>query len=185
MRTEEINRREFLERSAQAAGAVVVSLAGGTMLLAADGAWALELRALDGGTAQTLLRMVRLIYPHDMLGDQYYAGVVEALDGEAKESADVLALLNDGVANLDKSGPMPFLALSPGAQEQALHAIASSDFFQKVRFKVVTVLYNDPRVWQAFGYEGPSFEDGGYIERGFDDLAWLPNPPEEASPPKA
>ena len=27
------------------------------------------------------------------------------------------------------------------------------------------------------------FEHGGYIERGFDDLGWLPDPPDDASPP--
>ena len=36
---------------------------------------------------------------------------------------------------------------------------------------------------EAFGYEGEAFEYGGYIERGFDDLGWLPDPPEDASPP--
>ena len=45
------------------------------------------------------------------------------------------------------------------------------------------MLYNNPQVWQAFGYEGEAFEYGGYIERGFDDLGWLPDPPEDASPP--
>jgi hypothetical protein len=26
------------------------------------------------------------------------------------------------------------------------------------------------------GYPGPSFADGGYIHRGFNDLSWLPEP---------
>jgi hypothetical protein len=25
------------------------------------------------------------------------------------------------------------------------------------------------------GYEGPSFDKGGYLERGFNDLDWLPD----------
>jgi hypothetical protein len=48
---------------------------------------------------------------------------------------------------------------------------------------VSLALYNNPLVWQAFGYEGASFDHGGYLERGFDDLGWLPDPPPEASPP--
>ena len=56
-------------------------------------------------------------------------------------------------------------------------------FFQTIRFKTIAVLYNNPLVWQAFGYEGEAFEYGGYIERGFDDLGWLPDPPDDASPP--
>ena len=41
---------------------------------------------------------------------------------------------------------------------------------------------DDPEVWSLLGYEGPSFEHGGYLRRGFDDLDWLPDPRvEEAS----
>jgi hypothetical protein len=111
--------------------------------------------------------------------------VVGALDDEAKESAEVAAALKDGVAALDGAFGMPFVQLSEGNQLRVLQSIEATPFFQKVRSKVVGVLYNNPRVWLAFGYEGPSFEEGGYIERGFDDLAWLPNPPEDASPAKA
>jgi len=32
------------------------------------------------------------------------------------------------------------------------------------------------------GYEGPSFDKGGYINRGFDDLDWLPAALIEESP---
>ena len=48
--------------------------------------------------------------------------------------------------------------------------------------KAVVALYNNPLVWRHFGYEGPSAEFGGYIDRGFDDLTWLPRPSEDASP---
>ena len=34
-------------------------------------------------------------------------------------------------------------------------------------------LYNNPAVWRHFGYEGPSAEFGGYINRGFNDIGWL------------
>jgi hypothetical protein len=43
-----------------------------------------------------------------------------------------------------------------------------------VRAEVVTTLYNDTEVWQILGWEGESFSKGGYLERGFDDLDWLP-----------
>ena len=29
------------------------------------------------------------------------------------------------------------------------------------------------RVWAHIGYEGSSFERGGYLQRGFDDIDWL------------
>jgi hypothetical protein len=31
-------------------------------------------------------------------------------------------------------------------------------------------------VWDLLGYEGPSFDKGGYLHRGFNDLDWLPEP---------
>ena len=45
-----------------------------------------------------------------------------------------------------------------------------------VRGVAVVSLYNDPETWALLGYEGSSYEHGGYIDRGFDDLDWLPNP---------
>ena len=47
-------------------------------------------------------------------------------------------------------------------------------FFGAVRGDIVVSLYNNPLAWRHFGYEGPSFDDGGYLERGFDDIGWLP-----------
>ena len=43
-------------------------------------------------------------------------------------------------------------------------------------------LYNNEEVWKAFGYQGASYRFGGYLHHGFNDLNWLPEPPEAASP---
>lgn len=179
-----MNRREFLENSGRAAaGVVVVAASGGaTMLMAPDGAWAMTLETLSGQDGATLLKALRVIYPHDSLGDEYYAKVVEALDQDAKGNVDTARMLKAGIAGLDQAYRIPYVELSEGNQYRALEVIQDSEFFQTVRFKTIAVLYNDPQVWQAFGYEGASFDEGGYIERGFDDLGWLPQPPEEASP---
>src|SRR5918996_6388467 len=178
-----INRRQFLESSGQAAGVVVVAASGVTMLVDPKGAWAMTLEAIPAEEAQTLLQALRVMYPHESLSDQYYAQVVAALDQDAKGDEAVAAMLKDGVARLDQAGPVPFIELSEGNQRKALDAIATSDFFQTVRFKTIAVFYNNPLVWEAFGYEGEAFAHGGYVERGFDDLGWLPDPPDDASPP--
>jgi hypothetical protein len=178
-----INRRQFLESSGQVAGVVVVATSGVTMLIDPKGAWAMTLEAIPAEEAQTLLQALRVIYPHAALSDHYYAQVIAALDADAKGDPAVAAMLEEGVAGLDRAGAVPFAELSPGNQRRALEAIASDDFFQVIRGKSILVLYNQPLVWQAFGYEGEAFEYGGYLERGFDDLGWLPDPPDEASPP--
>jgi hypothetical protein len=184
MRRLGMNRRRFLEGSGQAAvGTMVVLSTGATMLVAADGAWAMSLETISGEHGNTLLRAIRVMYPHDALGDQYYAAVVEALDQDAGADPEVAALLNDGAAALDEAMPMRFLELSEGHQAAVLEAVQDTPFFHALRGKTIAVLYNNPRVWQAFGYEGASFDEGGYIERGFSDLGWLPDPSPEASPP--
>ena len=49
-----------------------------------------------------------------------------------------------------------------------------SDFFETVRGATMNGLYGNPRVAAFFGWEGSSVEHGGYINRGFDDIGWLP-----------
>jgi hypothetical protein len=44
-----------------------------------------------------------------------------------------------------------------------------------MRSATINNLYNNPLVYRLFGFEGSSVEYGGYIERGFDDIGWLPN----------
>lgn len=176
-----MNRRQFLHSSGLAA-AGAAAVASGAVLVAPDGAWALQLKVLDEHTAKTLLKMSRQIYPHDTLADMYYAGVVEALDGAAREDKDLAKLLRDGVAGLDKAMGVKWLDLSDGNQLATLVAIQNGAFFQKVRGTIIVALYNNPLVWRHFGYEGPSYKFGGYINRGFDDLAWLAPPSDDASP---
>ena len=34
-------------------------------------------------------------------------------------------------------------------------------------------LYDNKTLFPLFGYEGSSWEKGGYVNRGFDDIDWL------------
>ena len=45
-----------------------------------------------------------------------------------------------------------------------------------MRGSAVVALYNDQETWETLGYEGASFDQGGYVNRGFNDLDWLPDP---------
>jgi len=128
----------------------------------------------------TLLGVARRIFPHQTLADVYYAGVVAALDEDAQRSPDSARLLQDGVAALDKSVSTRWIDLSAGYRLATLQA--QPKLLDAVKAKAVVALYNSPLVWRHFGFEGPSFEYGGYIRRGFNDLSWLPDLPEDASP---
>ncbi|WP_191057646.1 gluconate 2-dehydrogenase subunit 3 family protein [Geminicoccus harenae] len=175
------NRRAFLRKLVQ--GTATVAIAGGTVsIVGVDGAWAMSMQSIDAHGAKTLLRMARLMYPHDQLGDFYYAKVVEDLDGEATGSSDAARLLKNGVAVLDEAYDQPWIELSEGYQLQVMEKISADPFFQKVRAATVVSLYNNPTLWPVFAYQGSSAEYGGYLDRGFDDLAWGETPDEDASP---
>jgi hypothetical protein len=167
------SRRELLRET----GVVVLGMAtGGAVIFAENFAWALSTSALDPHTAETLMIMARQLFPHDRLGDQYYAAVVEAVDKQAARNAALRKLLIDGVAALDASRGLPWLALSDGGRISALKILENSEFFAAMRMATINNLYTNPLVYHFFGFEGSSVEHGGYIDRGFVDIGWPPNP---------
>lgn len=183
MSSERLDRRTFLRLTGGAAAAATALAAGIPLVpLGASAArWGLELKALTEHEAMTLLRVARTLFPHRKLEDVHYAGVVGALDEDAAKSPETARLLEDGVAALDRTTVgVKWVELSRGYGNAALQA--QPRLLEAVRSKAVVALYGNPRVWPQFGYEGPSAQHGGYLRRGFDDLDWLPDPPEEASP---
>ncbi|MGH7212705.1 MAG: hypothetical protein ACREF1_14735, partial [Acetobacteraceae bacterium] len=68
-----------------------------------------------------------------------------------------------------------WIDLSDGARDAVLRHIEKTEFFTTVRGRTISGLYTNPLVYQMFGYGGPSVQLGGYIDRGFGDIGWLPN----------
>jgi hypothetical protein len=172
MEKDGLRRRQFLRTS----GIAVTALAtGGSIIFGPNHAWAMATTNLDPHPARTLLVMTHDLFPHDRLGVQYYAIVVDTLDKQAGTDEATRLLLVQGVAGLDAAHNMPWIDLSDGARESVLRSIEKTEFFTTVRTKTIGGLYGNPQVYQMFGYGGPSVELGGYIDRGFDDIGWLPN----------
>jgi hypothetical protein len=168
-----INRRQFLETSTRGvAGGVVASLV--PTLVLADDNWPSQLAAIESSNAAMLVRMCRVLYPHDGLSDGHYADCVVSLDAKAAADSALAKQLNDGASALNAASGGKFLELDEAAQVAALVTIENTAFFQSVRGHMVVALYTDRKVWAELGYEGPSFPYGGYLERGFDDIDWLP-----------
>lgn len=165
-----LTRRQLLSRSL-AAGALAVTGAG--FIAAPNAAWAVEVTVITPDQMATLLQMARDIYPHDQVPDQFYAVAVKGYDSE-----DHKALVAEGVAALDAAAKAAGFDsyLAAGWEEdrvKLLQSIETTPFFQTVRAGLVTGLYNQKEVWPIFGYQGESFSQGGYIERGFNDIDWL------------
>jgi len=116
----------------------------------------------------------RIMYPHDALPDEVYARVGDKLAEAARDGSGVMQTIEDGVAALNLG--RPFAELPADEQLKALKRIEASDFFELVRSTAVVEVYSDDRTWRLVGYEGPSFDKGGYVHRGFNDLDWLPDP---------
>jgi hypothetical protein len=175
-----IKRREFLRKSALVVAGM--SAAAGATVTGLAAEWTSKLRTLGTHEAETLLRMARQIFPHDRLDDSYYIKVVEDLDAEASSKPATAKMLSAGVANLDRSAKGKFAARPAADQVAALEKIQHTPFFEKVRSTELVSLYNNQEVWKVFGYQGASYRFGGYLHHGFNDLNWLPEPPEAASP---
>lgn len=171
-----MKRREFLKSGALAV-AGVVAVASGVVTITSAAESTSKLKTLDPRQAETLLRMARQIYPHPSLDDSCYQVVVVDLDTEASTTPDTAKLLREGLERLNG-----FASLPADQQRAALEKIQGTPFFEKVRGTEVVSLYNNHDVWKEFGYQGPSFPYGGYAHRGFNDLNWLPEPPDSASP---
>ena len=124
---------------------------------------------------ETTLRVARVMYPHDALPDEAYEKGVRAVEAEASGNDAVRQTIAQGIGALDD--PTPFREREADAQLAALMEAEGTPFFDLVRATAVVELYDNPLVWRAFGYEGPSVHLGGYVNRGFDDLDWLPDPP--------
>lgn len=165
-----LTRRQLLGR-ATAAGAVF--MVGPGFIAGRDAAWAMETTALTPDSMATLVQMARDIYPHDRVADQFYAIAVKGYD-----TAEAAPEIEAGIAALNAAaqgqGHASYLAVAwERDRVDILRSMEDSAFFQKIRGGLVTGLYNQKAVWPLFGYEGESFSQGGYIDRGFDDINWL------------
>ena len=173
-------RREFLKGS----GVLFGTLATGTLLagLAPSNAWALELKTLSTAQGQTLMAMGRVLYPHQKLPDAVYALLAKDLDAKASADAGAAKLMRDGVAWLDQSSGGSFEQAGARRKEDIVRSMEGTQFFSTVRGQCVTSLYDNDMAYAVLGYPGSSWEKGGYITRGFQDLKWLPAPSTQASP---
>jgi hypothetical protein len=129
---------------------------------------------LSADARGTILQAARTMFPHDGLPDEAYEKVVVALERDAAGDPEIRPKLTQGVAELDADGP--FAARDEDARLERLRALEGGEFFGLLHATAVVELYDNPLVWRAFGYEGPSVHRGGYVQRGFDDLDWLPDP---------
>jgi GAF domain-containing protein len=125
---------------------------------------------------RVLVRLLRVAYPHERFPDGPYERTAAAIEEAAAANAADDRALTQGLAGLDRAAGGDFLAVDDATAEALLRDRADEYFFRRIRSTAVVALYDHAEVWELLGYEGPSFDQGGYLHRGFDDLDWLPRP---------
>jgi hypothetical protein len=136
----------------------------------------------SGRARRVLVRLLRVAYPHERFPDGPYERTAAAIEDAARANDADDRALTQGLAGLDRAAGGDFLTLDDAAAEVLLRDRADDFFFRRIRSTAVVALYDDPEVWKLLGYEGSSFDQGGYLHRGFDDLDWLPSPRVEEYP---
>lgn len=176
-KSNKLSRRGFLKGSGLASIGITV-LSASTLLTSSSEAFAQSFTVLGPDAGKVLLVMARDIFPHDKLAEKYYMHAIEPYDLAAAKDPALKTLLTDGIALLNaasqKMTGKSYTAIpeEPG-RVAVLKSIESTPFFQKIKGDLVTGLYNNKEVFALFGYEGSSWEKGGYVNRGFNDIDWL------------
>jgi hypothetical protein len=170
-----MRRREFMKH---ATIAITASALGTRSALAATDAVKKAFPTLGVTTGVTLLKVARDIYPHDRLSDEFYIQAISPYDAAAAKDGALKSLLIDGTSKLDAATrvkfSLPYASVSAESDRViVLTALEQSAFFRRLQGDLLYTLYDNKAVWPLLGYEGSSWEKGGYLHRGFDDIDWL------------
>ncbi len=136
--------------------------------------------SIDAAGRRNLVRLLRAAYPHQRFPDGPYERTADAVIAQCEGDLWQRLVMTEGLATLDAraaaAAQKSFVDLDDETALALLRRIEDAEFFKVIRSVAVVTLYDDAEVQQLLGYEGPSFDQGGYLHRGFDDLDWLPNP---------
>lgn len=125
---------------------------------------------------QTLVRVLRVAFPHENFPDSPYERTADKILVEADAETWFRVALIQGLQSLDQLSDKSFCSLNDDEALRVLRRVEGTEFFGFVRRTAALGLYDDEEVWEILGYQGPSFDLGGYVNRGFNDLDWLPEP---------
>lgn len=172
MNQNNLARRRLLVAIVAFSGAAAIGLE--PRLSSLSRAWAESPAQPDAGVRAAMLRMARLLYPHDALPDSVYAGILDRALSDVAAGADFGKQLDQAAAALDARAGRPWQDLDLAAQIAAMRGIETEAFFVAIENAVRAGIYNDPAFWKHVGYPGPSKGFGGYLHHGAGEIDWLP-----------
>lgn len=124
----------------------------------------------------TLVRVIQVMFPHESFPRGPYERTADEVMAAADGNPRLLAQLKQALSDLDRLRDLPYAELSYDTALTVLRGVQDTPFFAAVLEVAVVKFYDDHEVWDLLGYEGASFDKGGYLNRGFNDLDWLPEP---------
>jgi hypothetical protein len=126
--------------------------------------------APTGDTDIELLASVSYdLFPFSALMPEMYVRVAERLQQAGNP------VIPEGLAQLRAAvDNMPWKEVDEARRVTVLADMRTSPFFTTVRAMTLEVLFRSPEVFAMVGYGGSAIEQGGYINRGFSDIDWLP-----------
>ncbi len=159
-----LTRREFLQ--------LTVSLA---LVSLGRRAGASETAALLLNDDDNMLSdVVYQLFPHPQLSQDAYRQVAQQLSANISQSTELTAMMNNAMELLAGNTYENWSVLTEREKAEALEGIQHTPFFQFVLNETLSGIYRHPLTWELLGFEGSSLEFGGYINRGFNDIDWLP-----------
>lgn len=161
-------RRRFLVATMAFSGLISTGI--GAVLLRVGSAWA---QSAEGELAE-LTRMARLLFPHDGIADDVYLEVIDSILSDSANDASMMEMLDEALTALNAAQGGDWLEADENEQIAAMKAVEGEAFFAAIHGNVQARFYNHPKVWELIRYPGSSVEFGGYVDRGFDDIDWLP-----------
>ena len=162
-------RRRFLMAVILGSGAAASGLS--VSMFTAARAWA-EAASQDSAKA-ALAGMARQLCPHDVPGN-VYTEITDSVLSAAATDSQLRSALDQALSELDTATGGEFFTAKAEAQLAAMQGIDNQPYFAAIQGQVLPRIYNHPSIWKHIGYPGSSVEYGGYKDRGFDDIDWLP-----------
>lgn len=169
-----MSRRMFLMTTSMAGVTTGALFANSKPLMAA---------AVSQDEAALVLRMTQDIYPHpDLLDMEVYQAITDGVIAGADADEANAKALTSGLAQIEDQAQALFGSSyveieDADAREGILRKFQNEGFFQGIRWAAYFGIYNNRDLWPKFGYQGSSIEHGGYIDRGFSDITFVPQGP--------
>ena len=159
-----ITRRKFVQLNVNLA---LVSLCG---RVGADETDALRLN----DDKRELSEVIYQLFPHPRLDKGVYEQVTQQVSDRVAQSAELTEMMQNAMESVTADTGENGMALPDREKEELLEKIQHTPFFQFVLNETLSGIYRHPLTWELLGFEGSSLEFGGYINRGFNDIDWLP-----------